>query len=242
MATTPGYGTPNMEYFGSWFGRADPGGPMWALNLMKYKAVAQYADGRATTLTGVEADDEYAPLDELAAVGARIVFMAPVVHQLVGDATVWDRIAIAQYPTRMAMIEMNRRDDFQKQHDHKEAGMESTIVMASFPYDDDPAPDSSLTGVGEELMLLQIVADANAADHAADVSSTRIGRFWIEGCMVGDGRDFAEARWDLISRATGDELAERPQVTGDAANYVMVIDPAIDVIAHSLSDPSKVLD
>ncbi len=51
MATNPGYGTPNMPYFGSWFERDDPGGPMWALNLMKYKSVAEYADGRETTLT-----------------------------------------------------------------------------------------------------------------------------------------------------------------------------------------------
>ncbi len=239
---TPGYGTPNLGYFGSWFEREDPGGPMWALNLMKYRPVAQYADGRDTTLTGAEADDEYAPIDELAAVGARILFMAPVVHQLVGDDTIWDRIAIAQYPTRMAMVEMNQRDDFKKQHAHKEAGMESTIVMASFPYDDDPAPDPTLTGEGDDqFMLLHVVADASAPDLAADIESIRIGRFWIEDYMIGDGREFAEARWDLISKATADELAALPVVTDDSSSYAIVIDPKIDRIAHSLSDPTSVL-
>jgi hypothetical protein len=114
--------------------------------------------------------------------------------------------------------------------------------MASFPYEDDAAPDPSLTGEGDDqLMLLQVVADASAPDVAADIESTRIGRFWIEDYMIGDGREFAEARWDVISKATADDLAARPAVTDDPSSYVMVIDPAIDRIAHSLSDPSKVL-
>ena len=39
---------------------------MWALNLMKYREWAEYADGRETNLTGVEADDVYLPHDHLA--------------------------------------------------------------------------------------------------------------------------------------------------------------------------------
>ena len=51
----PRYGTLNQEYLASWFGRDEPGGPMWALNLMKYRPIADYADGRETTLTGEQA-------------------------------------------------------------------------------------------------------------------------------------------------------------------------------------------
>ncbi|MBT5849641.1 MAG: hypothetical protein HOH36_04305, partial [Acidimicrobiaceae bacterium] len=63
----PRYGTINSDYIASWFQRAAPGGPMWALNLMKYREQADYADGRETALSGVEADDLYAPHEHLAA-------------------------------------------------------------------------------------------------------------------------------------------------------------------------------
>ena len=51
----PRYGTLNSDYLASWFERDEPGGPMWALNLMKYREWAEYADGRETNLTGAEA-------------------------------------------------------------------------------------------------------------------------------------------------------------------------------------------
>jgi len=62
---------------------------MWALNLMRYREQAEYADGRATDLTGAGADDVYAPHEHLAAVGSRIILIAPVVHHLRGDDRQW---------------------------------------------------------------------------------------------------------------------------------------------------------
>ena len=69
----PRYGTLNDAYLASWFQREEPGGPMWALNLMKYRPQADYADGRETNLTGVQADDVYAPHEHLKQVGSRII-------------------------------------------------------------------------------------------------------------------------------------------------------------------------
>ena len=103
----PRYGQLNESYIASWFARDEPGGPMWALNLMKYREQAEYADGRDSSISGMEADDVYAPHEHLRKVDSRLILMAPVVHQLVGDGHVWDRIAIAQYRDRMAMIEMS---------------------------------------------------------------------------------------------------------------------------------------
>ena len=109
------YGEPNHEYLATWFEREEDG-PMWALNLMKYRARAIDEQGEETERTGLEADDDYAPVGPIAAVGGRIVLVAPVERQLRGDATVWDRIAIVLYPTRMAFIEMSMRDDFLEKH------------------------------------------------------------------------------------------------------------------------------
>ena len=71
------YGTRNIAYVGGW--RAlENDGPMWALNLMRYRSRAIYADGRETTLTGMEADDLYAPHEALAEIGGRSVIRARV--------------------------------------------------------------------------------------------------------------------------------------------------------------------
>lgn len=226
----PRYGTPNATWFASVLERDEPGGAMYALNFMHYREQADYADGREVTRTGQEADDEYAPIGPLAAVGASIVFVAPVVHQLVGDDTVWDRIAIVRYPTRRAIIEMNLRDDFQQQHVHKEAGMASTIVVASFPEELD-----ATAGPPGDRMLIQLLADADAPDLIDDVERTRLGRFSIEAVMIGDDRRFTEVRYDRVSAAVADELAARSPVT-DASSYAVLVEPRIDQLADAAAD------
>jgi hypothetical protein len=236
----PRYGTLNQKYLASWFERDEPGGPMWALNLMKYRPIADYADGRETTLTGEQADDLYAPHGPLAEIGGRVILAAPVVHQLGGDGTTWDRVAIAQYPYRTAMIEMNMRPDFQELHVHKEAGMEFTIVMGTFPAEGVPVPEQVSGADPDQLLLLQVVAAASVPDLADGIESTCIGRFEVEGAFLGDDRTFAEARYDMISRSLAEELAGRGS-THDDANYVVIVDPAIDDLARSLTDPTRVL-
>ncbi len=236
----PRYGELNEEYVASWFQRSEPGGPMWALNLMKYRERAEYSDGRETSLSGMEADDVYAPHEHLAAVGSRIVLVAPVLHHLVGDDWHWDRIAIAQYRDRLAMVEMSSKPEFQQDEQHKEAGMDFTIVMASFPVDGEPVPPQESAAGSDRLLLLQVVGDPSADDLADDVESTRIGRFHIEDRMIGDHRTFAEARYDLISDSTARELAARDYVRDDTG-YALIADPVIDDVARSLTEPSKVL-
>ena len=82
----PGYGQIDHEY-GIRLATTPPDedGPVWMVNLMRYKERAEYVDGRETTLTGREADDEYAPVGPLAAVGAEIVFVADVEDQYIGE-------------------------------------------------------------------------------------------------------------------------------------------------------------
>lgn len=236
----PRYGTINSDYIATWFQRDEPGGPMWALNLMKYRERAEYADGRESALSGLEADDTYAPHEHLRNVGSRLLMMAPVLHQLVGDDTQWDRIAIAQYRDRMAMVEMSSKDEFRKSEEHKDAGMEFSIAMATFPFEGDPVPPQESGTDGDRLMLLQVVGDAAAPDINDGFESTRIGRFLVEDRFLGDHRTFAEARYDLISPAVASELAARDYVR-DETSYVVIADPAYDEIARSLTDATQVL-
>jgi len=142
MSNIVRYGTPNMEY-GMKMATMPPedDGPVWMVNLMKYREVADYADGRESAISGREADDAYSPLDSLAAVGAAPVFFGDVDQQLLGDETTWDRIAVVKYATRKSFVEMQSLPSFQKSHHHKEAGMESTIVMGTQPMEMPTPPE-----------------------------------------------------------------------------------------------------
>ena len=202
----------------------DEDGPVWMVNLMKYREVAQYEDGRESTLSGKEADDEYAPLESLAAVGAQPVFFGDVDQQLLGDAPVWDRIGVVRYPTRRSFIEMQSRPEFQTSHAHKDAGMEQTIVMGCQPMDfptmpagidsvdwaDVPHPPTADDG---PVMVLHVIRieDAEAAHvtptemeaytSAAAVSASRhggriAGWFAVEGTIIGDGRAWHQVRFN----------------------------------------------
>jgi hypothetical protein len=235
MVAMPRYGTPNIDYMVSWLGLAEDG-PMWALNLMKYRPVAQYADGRESTISGAEADEVYKPDEPLARVGARILFIAEVIAQPVGDDTVWDRVAVAQYPQRAAMMTMQMDPQFEELHQHKDAGMEFTIVNATFPREDFVLPDGA--GSGEDpdrLVLLEVVADASRPELARGIDSVPIGRFGVEDVIIGDERRWAEARWDLVERSVADELAADGTTRADD-RYVVVLDPRLDLMAQSLRD------
>jgi len=214
------YGQVNTALIKSWY-RIDPAedGPFWAVNLMKYREVADYSDGRATTRSGRDADDEYTPFGSLAAIGAEIVFVADVEAQLLGDSTVWDRIGVVKYPSRRAFIEMQSRPDFVEKHVHKDAGMEKTFVIACQPMawpsvpPDAPDPDAVPLAATEEdgpVVVLHVIRfkedvgsiDSMTAytDHAAGVAlanGVRIsGWFTAEGTIVGDGREWDQVRFN----------------------------------------------
>jgi uncharacterized protein (DUF1330 family) len=216
----PRYGQIDAEY-GRRLATTPPteDGPVWMVNLMSYRETADYADGRESTISGRAADDLYAPTGPLAAVGAEIVFVADVVDQLLGDTPRWDRVAVVKYPTRRAFIEMQQRDDFQRLHEHKDAGRESTIVMGAEPmpgpnidgaelpeWDEVPHPPTEDDGAVVVVHVLAYHDDVGATspedmetytNHAARVAvpnGARIaGWFAVEGTIVGDGR-----RWDQV--------------------------------------------
>ncbi len=146
-------------------------------------------------------------------------------------------IGIVLYPTRMSFIEMSMMDDFKKQHEHKNAGMETTIVVASMPREGEPTPAdvSSAVGTGDRL-LLQVVTEPEAPDLADTIDAHRIGRFAVEGNIFGDERQWAEARWDRISAETADGLGTQEPVD-DSNSYALVLLPQLDTLAQSMVTP-----
>ena len=220
----PRYGLVDREY-GIRLATTSPSddGPVWMVNLMKYREVADYVDGRKTTISGQEADDLYSPIDSLTAVGAEIVFLGDVDQQLLGDNTVWDRIAVVKYPTRRSFIEMQSRSEFQESHKHKDAGMDKSIVMGCQPltiprasdmefenWSDVPHPSTKGDGPLVVLHVLRfedmesgvqtpayMEAYQSVAAGVASEHGVRVsGWFTVEGTIIGDGREWHQVRFN----------------------------------------------
>ena len=200
---------------------ADQDGPVWMVNLMKYREVADYSGAGASAITGREADDAYTPRESLAAIGATIVFAADVDTQLLGDSPRWDRVGVVKYPTRRSFIEMQSRPDFVEKHVHKDAGMQQTIVMGCQPMaipelpaeapDWDAVPHPSTTD-DPSVVVIHVLKFFDAHDSVSEMTSytdhagkiaaphgVRVdGWFSVEGTIVGDGRSWSQVRFNAF--------------------------------------------
>lgn len=121
---------------------------------------------------------------------------------------------------------MQSRAEFQRSHQHKDAGMDMTIVMGCQPmpgmeppaeliavdWADVPHPPTDDDGPVVVLHVIRF-ADAEAADRtpahmeayqsAAAVAASRhgvriSGWFRVEGTIVGDGRQWDQVRFNLF--------------------------------------------
>ena len=86
-------------------GFAEPGpeGPIYMLNLLKFKDKAEYPDGRESNLTGEQAYALYAAEVSrlLTEFGGGVMFGASVERLVLGEVEeLWDKVAIAMYPSR----------------------------------------------------------------------------------------------------------------------------------------------
>lgn len=195
-------------------------GPIWMVNLMKYREKADYADGRQADITGKEADDLYAPLGPLKAIGAQVVFLADVDSQFLNDSPKWDRVGIVKYPSRRSFIEMQTRKDFQELHHHKEAGMAETIVAGCLPmplpelpasaptWDEVPCPPTADDPYVVVIHVLKFHDDerrdhmATYTDHAGKIAvpmGVRLAAWTeVEGTIMGDGRQWDQIRFNVF--------------------------------------------
>lgn len=233
----PRYGTANREY-GMRLATTSPDddGPILMVNLMKYRERAAYSDGTDGGATGKEADDRYAPTDVLAAIGAQVMLFADVETQLLGAEPRWDRVGCVLYPTRRSFIEMQSRRDFQERHVHKEAGMESTIVMGCVPMErpadadelarvdwkDVPHPPTTDDGPVIVMHVIRFADESgdgsamkgyhDAAFPLANSHGARIADWYrVEGTILGDGRVWHEVRFNQFpSKAAFMAVASDP--------------------------------
>ena len=103
-----------------------PEGPIFMVNLLKFKEHAEYEDGRETDLTGSQAYQIYGRgvAQLLPRYGGEVFFMGDVTMLSLGQVEdLWDEVAIAKYPNRAALFEMSTSEEWQALAEHRAAGL-----------------------------------------------------------------------------------------------------------------------
>ena len=107
-----------------------PDGPIFMVNLLKFKDKAEYEDGRPTNLSGRDAYMIYgrAVAALLPQFGGRAIFAGDVTFLSLGQAEeLWDEIAIAMYPKRADMVRMSMSEEWRAIAVHRSAGLKGQL-------------------------------------------------------------------------------------------------------------------
>lgn len=107
-----------------------PEGPIFMVNLLKFKERAEYEDGRAADMSGRDAYMIYgqAVTEILPKFGGKAVFAGDVTFLSLGQAEeLWDEVAIAMYPRRANMVAMSMSAEWQAAAVHRMAGLKGQL-------------------------------------------------------------------------------------------------------------------
>jgi uncharacterized protein (DUF1330 family) len=125
---------------------AGPDGPVQMINLLKFKDHADYPadyDGpEDTDVSGEEAYGRYGAntMPHVAKRGGRLVLLSVPNESVIGDPGEWDQLAVVEYPSRAAFIDMGQDPDYLAGTVHRTAGLERTTILATTPIIDASNP------------------------------------------------------------------------------------------------------
>lgn len=109
-------------------------GPVCMVNLLKFREKAVYPDGRDANLSGEEAYMRYgrAMRRLVEAAGGRFIFAADVKGLLLGEVeSLWDEVAIVEYPSAETLVEISSTPEFQEIQEHRVAGLEGQLNLTT---------------------------------------------------------------------------------------------------------------
>lgn len=130
-----------------------PEGPIFMVNLLKFKDKAEYEDGRETDLTGRQAYGLYgaAVAGILPDFGGRLFYISDVTFLSLGQVEdLWDEVAIAAYPDRASLLRMSTSEAWQTASVHRAAGLAGQLNIETVM----PKPAQSLPWM--ELFLKEM--------------------------------------------------------------------------------------
>jgi hypothetical protein len=157
------------------------------LNLTRYRPDVPHGRHDSAGVNGQDSGARYAPLDVLAAIGARLCFVADVV----ASPGNWHRVFVVGYPSRRSFVAMAARYDFMNWHHNMATGVEETVVMGVLPIGMLPGQSTSWT-----------LLEAWSGPRPAPVAPGAVSEFAVEGTLIGDGRQWSGARYTAIEPGT----------------------------------------
>ena len=113
-----------------------PDGPIFMLNLLKFKENAEYPDGSDSEMSGRAAYMRYGqavgPLVEEQ--GGRVLYSGNVSSLFIGQVeTMWDQILLVEYPNRGALLKMTTSQAYQDAAHHRKAGLAGQLLIETTP-------------------------------------------------------------------------------------------------------------
>jgi uncharacterized protein (DUF1330 family) len=106
--------------------------PVVMLNLLKFRARAQYADGRKSDLTGQQAYAIYAEAMQKVVErgGGKFLFAGDVKYLPVGEVeNLWDIAALVEYPSAAAFVKIATSPEVAEIGVHRAAGLEGQLLI-----------------------------------------------------------------------------------------------------------------
>jgi uncharacterized protein (DUF1330 family) len=122
--------TPNPEQFQQ-LAQARGDGPVVMLNLLKFKERADSGDGSGAQSYGRYGAEAKRMVE---ARGGRMVWQGRAEQLLIGGPEQdWDVVALVEYPSRKAFLDMAMSEEMRKAHHDREGGLEATVLLACRP-------------------------------------------------------------------------------------------------------------
>ena len=128
-----GFIDPTKETFAA-FRAKDRPGPIHMLNLVRFREIAAYPDGRQAT--GAEAYAAYGrdSLPVFTRLGGRVVWRGRFEHMLIGPGEeAWDECFIAEYPSVSAFVQMIRDPIYREAVKHRQAAVLDSRLIRLAP-------------------------------------------------------------------------------------------------------------
>jgi uncharacterized protein (DUF1330 family) len=122
---------PARERIGELMGDTDSE-PIVMLNLLRFRARAEYRDGRKTDLTGRQAYNIYgeAMRKVVEREGGKFLFAAEVKSLVIGTVEeMWDATALVQYPSPAAFAKIASSPEVAQIGVHRAAGLEGQLLI-----------------------------------------------------------------------------------------------------------------
>jgi uncharacterized protein (DUF1330 family) len=123
--------TPTREQFSA-FASDTREGEIVMINLLHFSESSAEDKNTGKTAYRDYSDDVIKMVE---ARGGRVLWTGQPEHVLIGDTERdgWDLVVLVSYPSRDAFINMVTSTDYEKSHEHRERGLDRTVLLACRP-------------------------------------------------------------------------------------------------------------